>query len=1131
MKKTVLVFTVLVLVWCFGCVSSERVTSSSDQSRGDNVGETGQGVEVFPQLGHTLCVNSIAVGSSGKYILSGSQDSTLKLWDITTGREIRSFIGHVSDVYSVAISSDEKYALSGAKDTTLKLWDIATGQMIRTFMGHTNTVMSVCFSPDRKHILSGSVDKTLKLWDIATGQVIRTFEGHKDWVRSVAISPDGKYVLSGSGSGFRATNKDYTIKMWDITTGREIRTFAGHKDIINSIAVSSDGKYVISGSSDRTLRLWDIVTGREIRAFIGHNDTVETVAVSHDGKHLFSGSRDKTINLWDISSGQLLRTFEGHKSPVNSIAICFDGEYIISGSGNTIITNNNKELKNNAIKQWDITTGQVIRTFESNASLVHSSAISPDGKHIFSGDSWDNTFKQWNIATGQMMRTFGHNIKDDSFIISPDGKFLLSGSSNFTFKLWDINTGIDIKTFTGHDWVVDSIAISPDGKFAISFGGFSDKTIKMWDIASGQMLRSFSGPYSNVYSLAFSRDGKYALSGSYDRTLKLWEIDTGNEIKTFRGHNGTVFSVNFSSDGRYVFSGSEDKTLKMWEITTGSDIKTFTGHTHWIISIAVSPDNKYILSGSRDNTIRLWDMTTGDEVRTFEGHTSSVNSVSFSSDGKRVLSCSNDGTVCLWSTATGKEIAKFISFSGTDTQLTANARGSDADAAEKTSDISSEWICVTPDGYYAASPLGDRYINVRVGNRVTGMDSFRHIFYNPDVVAARLAGRPDPVTKKTVNIKDALSFFPSTLTLQTPATTATSTANLTVTVSDDYQPVKNIKILVNGRLVGRDELAGLNGAQGLVPEKASITVTGEQKSFSFNIPLSVNPGQNLIEVIALNGYEAESRQKITLTRQTDASYRPQLPKLWILAVGVNDYDNARTDKLPFKNLNFCANDAREMVNTFKALGGKRYAKVESLLLASGETGETLKPTAANILNNLSFFDQADPNDIIFLFLAGHGINDENGMFYFLPQDAVIQGNNYSNVISGDEISSVLDTPGNRLIFIDACHSGGEDENTKRWVDNDRMLKQLMDTNAYVFASCKGNESSHEDSPDRNFWKWNGHGVFTYSILETFKQNRTAGIFSMMDLSGTVKIDVPRRMNNQQNPVGYSLGFYDFIIGE
>jgi WD40 repeat protein len=120
--------------------------------------------EVFVQLGHSSVVTSVAISPDGKYALSGSVDKTLKLWKISSGKEIRSFTGHSFGVNSVAISPDGKYALSGSVDKTLKLWEISSGKEIKSFTGHSDVVYSVAFSPDAKYALSGSVDKTLKLW-------------------------------------------------------------------------------------------------------------------------------------------------------------------------------------------------------------------------------------------------------------------------------------------------------------------------------------------------------------------------------------------------------------------------------------------------------------------------------------------------------------------------------------------------------------------------------------------------------------------------------------------------------------------------------------------------------------------------------------------------------------------------------------------------------------------------------------------------------------------------------------------------------------------------------------------------------------------------------------------------------
>jgi WD40 repeat protein len=247
--------------------------------------------------GHTSSVSSVAFSPDGKQILSGSWDSTIRLWDVATGREIRTFSGHTSSVISVAFSPDGKQILSGSTDSTIRLWDVATGREIRTF-SDSILIFSVAFSPDGRQILSGSYVKPI-MWDVATGREIRTFSGHTYSVYSVTFSPDGKQILSSS--------LDRTIKLWDVATGREIRTFSGHTSDVTSVAFSPDGKQILSGSFDKTIKLWDIATGREIRTFSGHTSYVTSVAFSPDGKQILSGSGDSTIRLWDVATGREIR--------------------------------------------------------------------------------------------------------------------------------------------------------------------------------------------------------------------------------------------------------------------------------------------------------------------------------------------------------------------------------------------------------------------------------------------------------------------------------------------------------------------------------------------------------------------------------------------------------------------------------------------------------------------------------------------------------------------------------------------------------------------------------------------------------------------------------------------------------
>jgi WD40 repeat protein len=584
-------------------------------------------------------VVAVAISRDGTRIVSGSYDSTLRLWDARTGAPIGEPLkGHSGTVRSVAFSPDGARIVSGSSDNTLRLWDARTGAPIgEPLRGHSKGVSSVAFSPDGARIVSGSGDNTLRLWDARSGATIgEPLKGHSAAIRSVAFSPDGTRIVSGSA--------DQALRLWEARTGAPIgEPLKDYSGMVTSVAFSPDGARIVSGRSDNTLRLWDARTGASIgEPLKGHTDRVSSVAFSPDGARIVSGSADNTLRLWDTRSGAPIgEPLKGHSDSVESVAFSPDGTRIVSGSWDS------------TLRLWDERTGAPIgEPIKGHTDWVSSVAFSPDGARIVSGSA-DSTLLLWDAHSGAPIGEpiNGHGDRFTSVAFSPDGARIVSGSNDNTLRQWDARTGASIgEPLKGHSNGVESVAFSPDGTRIVS--GSRDDTIRLWDAHTGAPIsESLKGHSDSVESVAFSPDGARILSGSGDSTLRVWDSSTGALIgEPLKGHSNGVESVAFSRDGTRIVSGSRDRTLRLWNGRTGARIgEPLKGHSSWVTSVAFSPDGARIVSGSADNTLRLWDTRSGAPIgEPLKGHSDSVESVAFSPDGKRVVSGSWDGTLRLW---------------------------------------------------------------------------------------------------------------------------------------------------------------------------------------------------------------------------------------------------------------------------------------------------------------------------------------------------------------------------------------------------------------------------------------------------------------------------------------------------
>ncbi|KAL4511264.1 hypothetical protein ABPG73_008342 [Tetrahymena malaccensis] len=583
--------------------------------------------------------NISAFSADGKYLATGSEDNTYKIWNVDKGFELINTIqGHTKPINSVAFSADGKYLATGSEDNTCKIWNVDKGfELINTIQGHTKPINSVAFSADGKYLATGSGDNTCKIWNVDKGfELINTIQGHTSSVNSVAFSADGKYLATGS--------EDNTCKFWNVDKGFElINTIQGHTKPINSVAFSADGKYLATGSSDNTCKIWNVDKGFQlINTIQGHTNYIYSVAFSADGKYLATGSWDKTCKIWNVDKGfELINTIQGHTDTIDSVAFSADGKYLATGSSDYIC------------KIWNVDKGfELINKIQGHTSFIYSVAFSADGKYLAIGSS-DSTCKIWNVHKGfELINTIqGHTYWVNSVAFSADGKYLATGSSDNTCKIWNVDKGFQlINTIQGHTETINSVAFSADGKYLAT--GSLDKTCKIWNLDKGfELINTIQGHTQPIYSVAFSAVGKYLATGSSNNTCTIWNVDKGFElINTIQGHTKPINSVAFSADGKYLATGSEDNTCKIWNVDKGFElINTIQGHTYSIYSVAFSADGKYLATGSLDKTCKIWNVDKGFElINTIQGHTSSVNSVAFSADGKYLATGSWDNTCKIW---------------------------------------------------------------------------------------------------------------------------------------------------------------------------------------------------------------------------------------------------------------------------------------------------------------------------------------------------------------------------------------------------------------------------------------------------------------------------------------------------
>ncbi len=300
---------------------------------------------VHTLVGHSNAVTSVAFSPDGQTLASGSEDKTIEMWKLETGKRWYTLTGHSDWVTCVAFSPDGRTLASSGRDKTIHIWDLNKGKWWYALTGHADRVSAVAFSPNGQVLATGSRDKTVQLWNLNKGRRMSALSGHTDGVEAVAFCAGGEFLASAS--------RDKTVRLWDWRAGKSLCTLADCGDWVRAIVFATppsppllkggvgEGSLILAGGSrDGTAKLWRVDAqgrGTLLRSFRDNSGDVLCVAFSPDGKVLATGSRDGTIYLWDAEGGGLLEILAGHGGEVLSVAFSADGGSLASGGGDRTV--------------------------------------------------------------------------------------------------------------------------------------------------------------------------------------------------------------------------------------------------------------------------------------------------------------------------------------------------------------------------------------------------------------------------------------------------------------------------------------------------------------------------------------------------------------------------------------------------------------------------------------------------------------------------------------------------------------------------------------------------------------------------------------------------------------------------
>lgn len=1008
--------------------------------------------DVVLTTGHRDMISDIVVSPDGKYIVTSSIDKSFKITELSSGKELRTVSGFSQRVQFIKISADSRYLVCCIEGEALEVYSFPSCQKIKR-IETDKASFDFLDSTSLAYINSNSMAATLNF--------------KNDEVKE---APEGEVIMNLDVNNVTKEITAYNLKgellnlnSLDLNVVKRVPYFDAYKYFTCEMQVSPDGKLLAftvdktQNGVNGTVHLLDAQSLKKLAEFETKESRIFDFTFDVDSKRLIAVEHNGNIIFYDLNKKvEEKRVKRTVFSPM------------------TLCTHPKEELifvpEMNAVHVLDNQDAKILKTYKAQGNKIVNMSYDQKGKYLVSS-TLDLKLKIWNLELNKIEHSiFGF------FPVAfyPNGGHFVSMATASELAEWDPETGQKTASFKTDNELIQNLSFSSDGRYMSGAGYFG--ILKVWDTKTKELLWRFTGHSGGIYSSCFSPDGKLLVSTGMDNTIRVWDLKTGKEIQKMDQHQIIVSDSRFTPDGKFLICSSWDKTVSIWNTKDWALVKQFEAHSNMITSIDVSADGKYLVTASgnnsvweADNSVKIWDIATGNMLCQLKGHTGTIHKVCFDKLGTLLYSSGDDGMIKVWDYKTCKEVASMVSVGDND------------------------YIITTPDNYYLSSKNALDAVAFRIGNELYPFEQFDLKLNRPDIICSRLGKTPPNLIKAYEFVhqkrikrmgyeeKDLEASFDlpliEVLSSNIPLMTANNKLSFKVKANGKGNALKFLMVSNNG--------APQFGAQGLAVE--GVMVEKE-------ITLDLVPGTNEIHLSVFNQKGEESLKKsLTIVYNS----QQQQGDLYLITIGVSEYNDSRY------SLKYAAKDARDILATLEQ-NKTLYKGIFSKSLIDKEV------TIENVKGLTAFLANAKREDMVLIFIAGHGVLDEKFDYYYATSDIDFE-NPSARGIPYDVFELLLSNckANKKMLLMDTCHSGELDkeeiekagerkvkteeevqfravgeavvQKSAFGVENTTELMQDLftdfnnETGATVISSSGGAEFSMESSQ----WK---NGLFTYCFL-------------------------------------------------